>query len=88
MVVDLCVGMCYTYSMAKQFSKDRKVGNNTEKAVLIWTPDGCWFQRTDRGVTRISHLGHIGDNQLEILEWCNVHGIEFDSFSNWGGDYV
>ena len=46
------------------------------KAVIIWTENGCWFQQRTDGVLRSSYLGHIGTPD-EVREWCECKAIEF-----------
>ena len=60
-----------------------------EKAVMIWSQDGRWFQcRDETGRVQVSFLGHIGTAEA-VRAWCDSHGIEFQIFARrfglWSG---
>jgi len=47
-----------------------------ERAVLIWTEDGAWFQQKQNGVVRSSYLGKIGSAE-QVRAWCESRAIDF-----------
>jgi hypothetical protein len=47
-----------------------------EKACIIWTENGCWFQQRINGISRSSYLGHIGTPE-EVKDWCALRTVDF-----------
>ncbi len=61
---------------------------NTQRPVIIWTEDGCWFQQTVAGVLRSSWMGKIGSPD-EVREFCAEHGTDFaEKFHAFNGTAV
>jgi len=53
------------------------------KPVIIWHPDGCWYQDyDDQGRMRSSYLGHIGTPE-EVGEWCGNNAVDFTTKFDW-----
>jgi len=48
---------------------------------MIWTPDGCWFQRESNGVVRSSWMGQIGTID-EVAERCKETGDAFETYAD------
>jgi hypothetical protein len=48
----------------------------TQRPVIIWTEDGCWYQQTVGGVLRSSWLGKIGTPD-EVREFCESRAMDF-----------
>ena len=49
--------------------------------VMIWTPEGCWYQRTMNGVTRCSFMGDLGTID-EVAERCKEQAMRFEKFAD------
>ena len=47
-----------------------------DKPVIIWTPEGSWFQQAVNGTTRSSFLGQIGPPE-QVKEWCEANTLDF-----------
>ena len=47
-----------------------------EKACIIWTEHGRWFQQRTNGIERSSYLGHIGTPE-QVKDWCATQTVDF-----------
>jgi hypothetical protein len=59
-----------------------------DKAVVIWSENGCWFQQRTEGVLRSSYLGHIGTPD-EVRQWCESKAVDFTTkFHDFAGTAI